>query len=83
MKYKKIVSNGYISAVGKFWNGEVITEEEYNIISSAFVERPEAPEGYRYKLCAGNLEWELVELPPAPQDLSADELLSILLGGAT
>lgn len=81
----KILENGYIIAVSTGDFGEQITETEYNEILSVIQTAPVAPEGYAYMLRADNLEWELVELPePEPQDeeLSADEALDIILGGA-
>ena len=65
------------------WYGEVITEAEYNEILSMLRSRPEAPEGYAYRLTKDRV-WELYELPPEENDpeLSEAEMLEILLGGA-
>ena len=65
------------------WYGEEITETEYNEILSMLRSRPEAPEGYAYRLTK-DLVWEQYELPPEENDpeLSEAEMLEILLGGA-
>jgi hypothetical protein len=65
------------------WYGEEITETEYNEILSMLRSRPDAPEGYAYRLTK-DLVWEQYELPPDESDpeLSEAEMLEILLGGA-
>ena len=65
------------------WYGEEITETEYNVILSMLRSRPEAPEGYAYRLTK-DLVWEQYELPPedADPELTEAEALDILLGGA-
>ena len=45
-------------------------------------DRPTAPEGYAYMIQDDPREWVLVELPPEDPDLTADEAMEILLGGA-
>ena len=50
--------------------------------------QPTAQNGYVYKMRADTLEWELVELPPAPPPSPDDELtdteaLSLITGGTT
>lgn len=82
--FNKTTENGYIISVGVNIVGEEITEEEYNAILSRINSAPTAPSGYTYKLRADTLEWELVELPPMPEpELTDEEALEILLGGAT
>jgi hypothetical protein len=55
------------------WYGEEITETQYNEILSMLRNRPNAPEGFAYRLTQA-LEWELYELPPAePEELSETE----------
>ena len=65
------------------WYGEEITETQYEEILSMLRSRPEAPEGYAYRLTK-DLVWEQYELPPEENDpeLSEAEMLEILLGGA-
>lgn len=71
------------SSNGCYWNGRPITAEEYAAILAMLKNPPAAPEGWGYRLTEG-LQWGLYELPPADPDpeLSAEEALSILLGGA-
>lgn len=62
--YGKYIDNGYIIGLSVGANtGEPITEEEYNTILDIIENRPQAEEGYIYRL-ATSLEWELCELPP-------------------
>lgn len=82
MNYAKVVCNGYILGVGIANIGN-ITEEEYNEITDIFRSAPVAPTGYTYKLRADTLEWELVELPPQPVEITDSEALEIILGGVT
>lgn len=86
MKYFKQLFDDYITAIGTGTGGEEITEDEYNNIMSIIQSRPQA-EGKGYKLKA-DLTWEEYDLPPAPEpsdedEISNDEALEILLGGAT
>lgn len=72
----------YVESVGIGNVGTELTESEYNAIMQKIQNKPTDPEGYQYKLRADNLEWELVELPPAEEpELTADEALDIILGG--
>ena len=86
MKYYKSVSNSYILAIGTGYGGEEITEDEYNEIMSIVQNRPTAEDkGYKLKT---DLTWEEYDLPPEPEpsdddEISDDEALNILLGGAT
>lgn len=68
---------------GHFWHNKLITAEEYTNILSMLRNPPAAPEGWGYRLTE-SLEWELYELPPEDPDpeLSAEETLNTLLGGA-
>lgn len=63
--YYKITNNGYIIAIGTGNCGETITEAEYNTILNIVRNRPQAEEGFCYRLKA-DLTWELVALPPMP-----------------
>ncbi len=84
MMYFKVTENGYILTIGTRIAGEEITEAEYNEVLSALLSAPSALSGYVYRLRADTLEWELVELPPEPDpELTDEELVEILLGGAT
>lgn len=81
MSWFKVIQNGYITVIGTGNGGEEITEQEYNAIYAAIGDKPKAADGYDYRLKT-DLTWELYELPPEPEEVSADEALEILLGGA-
>ena len=85
MRYFKSLSDGYIYAIGTGSGGIEITEAEYNEIMAIIQNRPIA-EGKSYRLKA-DLTWEAYDLPPEPEpsdedEISTDEALNILLGGA-
>ena len=86
MRYFKSLSDGYIYAIGTGSGGIEITEAEYNEIMAIIQNCPTADgKGYRLK---ADLIWEEYDLPPVPEpsdndEISADEALNILLGGAT
>lgn len=86
MKYFCVVENGYIFSVGtgSFVRGEEITADRYEEIQAVISHKPARTEMTDYRLKT-DLTWEAYELPPMPDpqedDLNADELLSILLGG--
>lgn len=83
MYYKK-VEDGFVVSYGRGLSGEIITEQEYEAIKKTASTILTPPSGYTYKLRADTLEWELVELPPMPEpEPTAEELLDIILGGAT
>jgi hypothetical protein len=79
--YYKIITDGYIMVVGTGNGGISITKEEYDFLISHIHNRPEAPEGYGYRL-KEDLTWELYELPPVPEDdeISSDELMDMIEG---
>lgn len=60
--FYKFINDKYIIGVGTGSGGEEITEQEYNEILNKINNRPEAPEGYSYRLTT-SLEWELCEVP--------------------
>lgn len=85
-KYYKQISADCITAIGTGAGGTEISEDEYNNIMTIIRNRPQA-EGKGYKLKA-DLTWEEYDLPPVPEpsdddEISTDEALEILLGGAT
>ena len=85
MRYNKQTSNNYILAIGTGYGGTEITEAEYNEIMTIIQNCPTA-EGKGYRLKA-DLTWEEYDLPPVPEpsdddEISNDEALEILLGGA-
>lgn len=86
MRYYKQISDNYIIAIGTGYGGEEITEAEYNELMAIIQNAPRS-EGKGYKLRA-DLTWEEYDLPPVPEpsdddEISTDEALNILLGGAT
>lgn len=85
MRYYKQILDDYILAIGKGYGGDEISEAEYNEIMSVIRSCPnEAGKGYRLRT---DLTWEEHDLPPVvvsdDDELSAEEALNILLGGAT
>ena len=86
MRYYKNISDSYILAVGTGCGNDEISEQEYNEIMSVIRSCPnEKGKGYRLKT---DLTWEEYDLPPVPEpsdddEISTDEALNILLGGAT
>lgn len=82
---KKIVDSGYIIGLSEL-TGQDITSEEENDIRFAISTRPEQQSGYSYRL-KSDLTWEAYPLSPEPEpsdedEISTDEALNILLGGA-
>lgn len=68
---------------GCFFNGEEITEDKYNEILEIIQNRPEAPEGFSYRL-TNDLEWEMYEKPEdadTDPELTEVEAFNILFGG--
>lgn len=60
--FYKYIDDKFIIGVGIGLGGEKITEQEYNSILDKINNRPEAPEGYSYRLTTA-MEWELCETP--------------------
>ena len=85
MRYYKIITDGYLVAVGSGSGGTEITEAEYAELLNIIRSKPVATEGYDYRL-KSNLTWELYELPPVPapedDEISDTEALNIITGGA-
>lgn len=85
MRYYKSIIDNYLIAIGTGSGNTEITESEYNQILSIIQNRPQA-EGKGYKLKA-DLTWEEYDLPPESEpsdddEISDDEALSIITGGA-
>ena len=70
--FYKYISDKYIIGVGIGTGGEEITEQEYNAILEKINNRPEAPDGYYYRL-ATTVEWELCEVPKT--EPTAEEII--------
>lgn len=82
--FYKQIQNNYIAAIGTGCGGEEISEQEYNEIMSVIRSCPnEDGKGYRLRT---DLTWEEYDLPPVvlsdDDELSTDEEMDILLGGA-
>ena len=60
--FYKYIDDKFIIGVGTGSGGEEISEQEYNNILDKINNRPEAPEGYSYRLTTA-MEWELAEVP--------------------
>ena len=84
MRYYKIITDGYLVAVGSGSGGAEIAEAEYNNLLEIIHNKPIAESGYDYRL-REDLEWELYELPIIPtedEEISDTEALNIITGGA-
>lgn len=82
--YYKVVEGGFVVGFGTNGGDGVtaIAEAEYVELQTVFADRPTAPEGYAYMIQDDPREWVMVELPHEDPDLTADEAMEILLGGA-
>lgn len=85
MRYYKIVSEDYVTAIGTGPGGTELTEAQYNEILAIIRSHPQE-EGKGYHL-REDLTWEEYDLPeetePEDEEISDEEALNILLGGAT
>ena len=84
MRYYKIITDGYLVAVGSGSGGAEIAEAEYNNLLEIIHNKPIAESGYDYRL-REDLEWELYELPIIPtedEEISDTEALNIITGSA-
>jgi hypothetical protein len=80
MRYYKLIEDGYLTAIGTGNGGISTTEEEYNSLLEHIHNKPEAEEGYGYRL-KEDLTWELYELPIVPEEeISSDELMTMIEG---
>lgn len=68
--FYKYINDKFIIGAGTGSSGEEISEQEYNAILDKINNRPEAPEGYSYRLTT-SLEWKLCEVPKI--ELKAEE----------
>lgn len=60
--FYKYINDNFIIGVGTGSGGEEIAEKEYNSILEKINNRPEAPEGFSYRLTTA-MGWELCEIP--------------------
>ena len=73
MRKYKLVIDGYILFFGTGYMGTEITDAEYEQIASCIHSKPEAPDGYGYRLRDDGLTWELYELPVIEPELTETE----------
>ena len=72
----------YIASHSEVPGADEITQAEYGRVKAIVDQRPVPPDGYGYRLYA-DLTWELYELPKeADPELTAEEALGIIVGGA-
>ncbi|MBR4549410.1 MAG: hypothetical protein IKO83_05785 [Oscillospiraceae bacterium] len=83
MKFYRIISDGYILAVGTDIGGMEITAAKYDEILTVIAAKPARTETTDYRL-KEDLTWEPYEVePPDPDpELDGGDVLDILLGGA-
>lgn len=82
MKYYKRIDGDYIMMVGTGIGGTEITESEYNEILTTIRNKPLHPDGKDYILKDDLTLEEIVVEPVADTDISDDEALQIIMGGA-
>ena len=73
--FYKYINDNFIIGVGTGFGGEEITEQEYNNILEKINNRPEAPDGYSYRLTTA-MEWELCEVPKI-EPTTEEEIIEI------
>ena len=81
MRFFKQIDNGYLIAIGEGDGETEIAESEYRSVMQKIQEKPAAPEGFRYRLRADTLEWELAALPepaPEPEEVSSEEIAAAI-----
>lgn len=71
----KYINDKYIIGVGTGSGGEEIAEKEYNNILEKINNRPEAPEGFSYRLTTA-MEWKLCEIPKT-EPTAEEEIIEI------
>lgn len=72
--FYKYINDKFIIGVGTGTGsgGEEITKQKYNSILDKINNRPEAPDGYSYRLTTA-MEWELAEVPK--NEPTAEEII--------
>lgn len=75
--FYKYINDNFIIGVGTGSGGEEVTEQEYNNILDKINDRPEAPEGFSYRLTTA-MEWELAEVPKIEPTTEEEEIIEEL-----
>ena len=75
--FYKVIINDNLIVIGTGNGGEMITKEEYEQIRSMIQTKPTAPNGFDYQLKA-DLRWELIENPIIDEEISGQELLTMI-----
>lgn len=71
----------YAASPTEIAGAEAITQTEYERVKAIVTQKPVPPEGCGYRLTT-DLTWELYELPrDGDPELTAEEALSIIVGG--
>lgn len=73
--FYKYINDNFIIGVGTGSGGEEIAEKEYNSILEKINNRPEAPEGFSYRLTTA-MEWVLCEVPKT-EPTAEEEIIEI------
>lgn len=73
--FYKCINDKFIIGVGTGSGSEEISEQEYNDILEKINNRPEAPEGFSYRLTT-SLEWELCEVSKT-EPTAEEEIIEI------
>lgn len=85
MRFYKQIENSYILSVGTGGRGGTeVSEAEYRMILDVIHAKPEATGNTDYRL-RGDLTWEAYEvdpLEPEEDELTDEEALEIIMGGA-
>ena len=78
--YYKIITDGYITAVGTGVGDIEITQDEYESILAVIQSRPIPDAGFDYRL-REDLTWEQVDAPVIEdEEISDEEAMNIMLG---
>lgn len=83
MRYYKTIIDDYVASITTDAGQVEITRAEYDDIMALIRTAPTPPDGYAYKLRADDLTWELMELPPVPDEPTVEdkaEAYDILMG---
>ena len=79
MNYAKIIADGYIWGIVQSENDlpNKITKKEAENLQNIFLNKPDAPDGFRYMLNT-DLQWVLVENPVIDEDATEEDYQNAL-----